>query len=122
MSGSIRVRTVIITVTVANGQATANGNITFPDGIIRALSVNVPVTLTSATYTVTITGPATGFTLFSKAGISGAAGATNVVSDGSAGNLPTTGVPASADTGISISTSGNEGAQRVFTITALVGR
>lgn len=118
MVGGGRIKSQTITVTVANGQATANGGTNVLNGIIRAISVSAPA-LTSANYGITVVGPASGFTLFSKTGLSPNA-VSNIPSDGSANNMSVAGIPAGGGTGLRIDTAGNETGPKTFTVTLLV--
>lgn len=120
MAQRSRLQTISGTVVIANGGTTAN-SLDFPayvSGLIRAIYINAPALTSSDTYTVTITGPLTGQTLFTKASLVAAA-KTNILID--ANNYPLQ-IPIEGACTVTITSSGTEGAQRSFSFSLVVDK
>lgn len=118
------IQKVTSTITIVNGQGSANAA-DLPavlNGRLRAIYVNAPVLTSTNTLTLAVVGPATSFTLFSKASIPQNA-KTTILSDSSfaGGNSPLN-IPLSGACGLQLTSSGTEGADRVITVILLIDR
>lgn len=114
------IKQVDITATILSG-GTAGSSADIPadlNGLIRAIYINAPDLTSTNTYTITIAGPKTGQTLYSKASLTKNA-KTNILVD--ANNYPLQ-IPFATSGVITVTSSGAEGADRAFGITLLVER
>lgn len=121
MGKSNRIRTIPCTVVIAASGTTANSAdiASSLNGLIRGIYIDAP-TLTGASYSITITGPASGQALFTKAALTANA-KTNILSDASfaGGNAPLM-LPIDGACTVTILSAGTEASQRTFNIKLLV--
>jgi hypothetical protein len=121
MGKANRMRTVVCTVVIPNGQTTAN-SLDVPasmNGLVRAIYVDCPA-ITGTSYTFNLLGPASGQTLFTKATLAVNA-KTNILSDASfaGGNAPLE-IPVDGACGVQIVSQAAEASQRTLNVRLLI--